>query len=317
MPYPLAFEKDVLSRPKNIKFKNTNLVLWKAKNKIVCMPDKCSHRNAKLSEGIVVKNKIECPYHGWTFSEAGSCTSIPQIKSDVKIPKACNVPTFPVTNYDGIIWYCNYTEIDSIPTFEKEFKKFYITDKSYYLPYSYQLQIENLLDPAHLHFVHDGFQGNKQNACPIKLTSFYENEKEIYGYFVHLDNTTPDLSIRFIKPGIVDVSVIDKNNHRLIRKNVIYVSPGLDDTCNVLFRDITMSDTFLKIHENTIFKNNVFESKYKLLNTTIIDLITDQDIKIIKSQTENIKDYCTAKYVLPGQSDRMIIAFRKWFCSTI
>lgn len=315
MPYPLAFEKDVLTKPTHVKFKSNHLVLWKAKNKIVCMPDRCSHRFAELSQGVVINNKIECPYHGWTFSEKGTCVKIPQLPPGRKTPKACNMITYPVTNFDGVIWFADHTEIKNIPTFEKDFKKFYITDKSFYLPYSYQLQIENLLDPAHLHFVHDGFQGNRARACPIKLTSFYENNKEIYGYFVHLDNTTPDLSIRFIKPGIVDVSVINKHSHKLMRKNVIYVSPALDNTCNVLFRDITMSDIFFKLHENTLFNNNIFESNYKLLNTTVIDMITDQDIKIIQSQSKNITDYCKIKYTLPAEADRMIVAFRKWYCS--
>jgi len=316
MPFPLAFEKDI-SKPTPVKFKKDNLVLWKSKNKVICMPDRCPHRYAKLSNGVIHNNKLECPYHGWTFTDKGKCVHIPQLPIDKKIPKACNSVTFPVTNHDGIIWFSDYNGIKELPVFEKEFKKFYLTDKSFYLPYSYQLQIENLLDPAHLHFVHDGFQGNRDNACPIKLTSFYENDKEIYGYFVHLDNTTPDLSIRFIKPGIVDVSVINKDTHKLIRKNVIYVSPALDNSCNVLFRDITMADTFFKMHENTIFKNNLFESKYKQLNTTIIDLITDQDVKIIKSQSENITEYNKIKYVLPAEADRMIVAFRKWYLKSV
>lgn len=315
MPLPLAFVKDIGMQPKSITFKNNNLVLWKSKNKIVCMPDRCSHRYAKLSDGVVVNNKIECPYHGWTFNDSGKCTKIPQLLPNKKIPKACTVKPMDIVIHDGIIWE-KEDVINHIPSFQKEFKPFYITDKSFCLPYSYQLQIENLLDPAHLHFVHDGFQGNKQNACPIKLKTYKETDIDLYGYFVHQDDTTPDLSIRFIKPGLVDVSVIDKFNKKLIRKNVIYVSPATADTCNVLFRDITINDAFVSLHENTLFSRNLFEDNYKLLNKTIIDLITEQDIKVIKSQTYNIQDYCNVKYVLPAEADRMIVAFRKWYCSS-
>jgi phenylpropionate dioxygenase-like ring-hydroxylating dioxygenase large terminal subunit len=308
MLYPLAFERDLV-KPKQVVFNNQKLVLWKGKN-VTCMPDKCTHRAAELSKGCVRNNKIECPYHGWTFNETGRCTHVPQLIKGRKQPKSCDMTTFPVSVYDGIVWMADTHYIKSLPEFKKEFKPFYITDQAYYLPYSYELQIENLLDPAHLHFVHDGFQGNRNNACPIKLESFYENDDEIFGYFIHMDNTTPDLSIRFYKPGVVDVSVINKETRKLMRKNVIYVSPGDGGHCNVLFRDITVNDAFVGLHEYS----PLFEKNYKRLNRTVIDLITDQDLKVIQSQSSNIREYCNAKYVLPCEGDRMIVAFRKWFC---
>lgn len=310
MLYPIAFEADVI-KPKSVTFNHQKLVLWKGK-KIACMPDRCPHRYAELSKGIVKNNKIECPYHGWTFNEKGACTHIPQLLDGKVKPKACNLKNIPVSVHDGIVWMADETYTKSLPEFRKEFKPFYITDQAYYLPYSYELQIENLLDPAHLHFVHDGFQGNRNNACPIKLDSFQETENEIFGYFIHLDNTTPDLSIRFYKPGIVDVSVIDKKSKKLMRKNIIYVSPGDANHCNVLFRDISANDALMGLHES----NRIFEKNYKRLNRTIIDLITDQDIAVIRSQSSNIQDYCNVKYALPCEADRMIVAFRKWICKT-
>lgn len=306
MAYPLAFERDITG-PKRVTFQNKNLVLWKGKKGVVAQPDSCPHRAAKLSDGRVIDNRLECPYHGWRFNETGKCTKIPQLLPGKKKPGACNLKNTEICSYDGIVW--SGDKVPTVPAFEKEYNTYFITDKSYYLPFSYQLQIENLLDPAHLHFVHDGFQGNRSRACPIKLVRFHENEKEIYGYFAHLDDVTPDISMLFTKPGVVDVSVINKDTKELFRKNVIYVSPGDEGNCNVLFRDIAI-DNLLGFYEKTIFARGVVENNYKTVNKTVIDLITEQDVKAIKGQMENRA--ALARYTMPAECDRMIVAFRLW-----
>lgn len=309
--FPLAFEKEIMS-PKRVVFKSSPLVLWKAKNKVIANPDICPHRAAKLSDGIVVGNKLECPYHGWRFNESGVCKKIPQLLPGKTIPTACNLKSVDVCSYDGIIW--TSTRAPDLTAFEEKYNPYHITDQSYYLPFTYQLQIENLLDPAHLHFVHDGFQGNKSNACPIKLVRFHESEKEIYGYFSHVDLTTPDIEMVFVKPGMVDVSVINKTTKKVMRKNVIYVSPGDDRHCNVLFRDIAI-DKVLDFYEKTFFAREFIGSNYKSLNKTIIDLITDQDVKAISGQMLNNAEQ--VRYVMPAECDRMIVAFRKWVLDKI
>lgn len=310
MAYPLAFEKDIVAT-KRVTFQNKNLVLWRGKKGVVAHPDSCPHRAAKLSDGRIIDGKLECPYHGWKFNEKGKCVKIPQLLPGKKKPGACNLREMEICSYDGILWTGKKEVVgESVTAFQTEYNPFFITDKSYYLPFTYQLQIENLLDPAHLHFVHDGFQGNRARACPIKLVRFHENEKEIYGYFAHLDDVTPDLEMRFIKPGVVDVSVINKDTRKVTRKNVIYVSPGDAEHCNVLFRDIAI-DGVLEFYEKTIFARGVMENNFKVLNRTVIDLITEQDVKAISGQMENRAEL--ARYTMPAECDRMIVAFRKWF----
>ena len=323
MYYPLAFEKDISIKPKSITLKKQDFVLWKSPKNVVCMPDRCPHRNAKLSAGRVIDNKrIECPYHGWQFNTKGDCIKIPQLTRD-KIPKMCSIKAFHTKIWDGIIWGSPVE--DTFPYPKKEYLKddqYYVTD--YYLdaPYNYYLQIENLLDPAHLHFVHDGFQGNRKKASPIRLKHFKDNEKEIYGYFEHDNEDTPDISVRFIKPAMVDVTIYNKKTKKLMRKNIIYVSPRDDRTSNVFFRDVAMKDTFLpeengwlRFHGDLLlngFSKNIVEEHYQVVNYEIIDRIMTQDLDILKGQQDNIPDYLKARYVLPAECDRMIIAFRKW-----
>jgi len=324
MYFPVAFEKDILITPKPIHFKNNEYVLWKSRKGIVCMPNRCPHRNAKLSNGrIILQSKLECPYHGWQFNPSGKCVKIPQLNDTTKIPKACHLNNIDLKIYDEIIWISPSTNgiFKDIETF-KENPNYYVTDYFLDAPYSYELQIENLLDPAHLHFVHDGFQGNRKRAGEIFLDKFYENENEIYGYFTHSNEETPDIEIKFYKPAMVVVAIYDKNTKKLLRKNIIYVSPKDKYTCNVMFRDVAMKEFlvpqdsfFLKFHGNLLINGpakGFVEDHYQFINTQVIDKIMEQDLDILKGQQENIGNYQNAKYVMPAPCDRLIIAFRNW-----
>lgn len=324
MYFPVAFEKDVLMTPKRIQLRQNEYVLWKSKKGIVCMPNRCPHRNARLSDGrVVLQSKLECPYHGWQFNPIGKCVKIPQLKEGTKIPKACNLKEVNLKVYDEIVWISPsmngiFKELEMF----KQNPNYYVTDYFLDAPYSYELQIENLLDPAHLHFVHDGFQGNRKRASEIFLDKFYENDNEIYGYFIHANEQTPDIEIKFYKPTMIVVAIYDKNTKTLLRKNIIYVSPKEKNTSNVLFRDVAIKELlvpqdsfFLKFHGNLLINGpakSFVEDHYQFINLQIIDKIMEQDLDILKGQQENIIDYKNAKYVMPAQCDRLIIAFRNW-----
>eukprot|EP00966_Prymnesium_polylepis_P267498 6179543-Prymnesium_polylepis.1 len=69
------------------------------------MSDACPHRLAPLSEGRVdAEGRIECPYHGWTFSESGECTKIPQLKADGAAPvlARCGGTAYATVEKQGI-----------------------------------------------------------------------------------------------------------------------------------------------------------------------------------------------------------------------
>jgi len=257
---PVLFEKDILDTPKAFRLSNKNYVVWKSEKKYYCMPDRCPHRAAKLSAGRIVEKTIECPYHGWRFDKHGVCTTIPQLDSAKPIPKSCHLPILPVQMVDGILWIAE-KGIRNDPIDFQYTKDRNAVVSNYYLeaPYNYYLQVENLLDPAHLHFIHDGFQGDRTKASHIVVKHMYEDDTKLYGYFEHTSNT-PDIEISFLKPYVVDVSIRDKNTKTILRKNIIYVSPINDRSCNVLFRDVAFKDTllprnpFLKFHGEMLFQ---------------------------------------------------------------
>src|SRR5687767_9125881 len=54
------------------------IVLYRGTDgKPVALSDRCLHRNAPLSAGVVVDGCIGCPYHGWTYDRTGKCINVP------------------------------------------------------------------------------------------------------------------------------------------------------------------------------------------------------------------------------------------------
>lgn len=325
---PLYFSKDLKSgSSKSLVVHGKPYVLWKTQTgQYSLLSNRCPHRGARLSDGKV-HNVISCPYHGWEFDTDGTCVNIPQMPKNntFNIPKSCNVPSITCTEDDGIIWANIGMRSDNTHILKTNYlsKKndYFVTDYFLNAPYSYFLQAENLLDPAHIHFVHDGFQGNSKKGCPLKVSKFVETNDEISAYFKHdsNDKTLPDIYIKFNIPYNIEVSIFN-NEKKVVRKNIIYMYPTSNTTCNVLFRDVALkkyiSPKSLAL-EVDLFINvlapNLVNTHYNLINNTVVDKIMDQDIFVLQGQQELQKlEYLDSKYVLPTESDKLIIAYRKY-----
>jgi phenylpropionate dioxygenase-like ring-hydroxylating dioxygenase large terminal subunit len=317
-----------INKPKPFTLLNKNYVIWKTDNgNLNCTINKCSHRGAKLSDGIIRNNCIECPYHGWQFNGNGKCKFIPQVplmeRDTYKPPKSCNIKSIDSKVFDDIVWVNPYDQDVEFSPLEKwnDPSKYLITDYPLDVSYNFALQIENLLDPAHLHFVHDGFQGNRNKASAVFAKDLKIDKKELSARFVHENKDTPQIIIKFHIPSIVEVSIMDKKMN-VVRKNIIYVSPSQKGKCRVLFRDIAVKkyltpedNLFVKKHVNLLidgFAKPFIDSHYQLINQEVVMSIMKQDIDVLMGQQENIGNYFDSVYTMPTESDRLIVEFRKW-----
>lgn len=314
-PQPLRFQSD---QKRVVKLLNESLLLW---NNAI-FKDRCPHRGAKLSQGRVTSTSLECPYHGWQFDPSGRCTRVPQMESNRSIPSACNATTLPCTLHDGIAWRGTKAGMNPLVTNEPTWfqnDRCLVADYALEVPYSYLVQIENLLDPAHIHFVHDGYQGSRDRASPIKATLIANNEHEISASFTHTDDrvNVPDIVIRFLIPSVVDVSILDASGNT-VRKNIIYVSPRDDASCNVMFRDVLMKDYMIPSSMPVLLKSHVEfltdmlpVDSYQSVAKSIVKDIMEQDVSILVGQHDN--DPMLYPYVMPTESDLLIRLFRAWY----
>ncbi len=135
-----------------------DLVLWRdARNRIVCMRDRCPHRHAKISDGRGCDGRFRCPYHGLQFYETGSCRYIPANGSDGIIPKSLKAELFRIEEVHGFVWlwWGEYENtLPPLPWFNEFNQCISHISLPYVWPTHYTRIIENLLDAAHVPVVH-------------------------------------------------------------------------------------------------------------------------------------------------------------------
>ena len=122
----------------------------------VALADKCAHRHAPLSEGKLVGDNIQCPYHGLEYDASGDCVRVP---GQSTIPPGCRVRSFPVVERYQWIWVwmgdpalANPGDIEDFHWMDAPGWK--AKGERMHLKANYKLLIENLLELSHLSYVH-------------------------------------------------------------------------------------------------------------------------------------------------------------------
>jgi phenylpropionate dioxygenase-like ring-hydroxylating dioxygenase large terminal subunit len=158
--YPI-FESRLLrrNRPVGVRRLGQDLVIWRdGGGRAVAMSDRCPHRAARLSRGVVRDGCIECPYHGFRWNSAGNCVLIPVNGADAPIPDGFEAHPMLAREEHGLIWLWHGEPAEAaaeLPWFEPapwENGSLYTT--SFEVDVSYLRVMENMGDFFHVPFVH-------------------------------------------------------------------------------------------------------------------------------------------------------------------
>ena len=138
---------------------------------VVGLDDRCPHRGFPLSAGALIKDEVQCGYHGLRFDACGTCVSVP---GQERIPTRANVGARPVVEQGAWIWmwmgdpdHADHERLPATPWFVDE--QWSLVEGMEPLPARYGLLIDNLLDLSHETFLHDGYIGTPEVAeTPIE-----------------------------------------------------------------------------------------------------------------------------------------------------
>jgi len=157
-----------------IKILDENIVFYRtSKGQVIAMKDSCPHRFLPLSMGKLIGDDIQCGYHGITYNCEGQCVRIPGQK---KIQKTLNVQTYPVHEQHDIVWIwmgenslAETSEIFDMPQFSQS--EWEINHgEALHLNSNYLNVAENLVDPAHVSFVHPTTLGSSDSEdVPVEF----------------------------------------------------------------------------------------------------------------------------------------------------
>jgi phenylpropionate dioxygenase-like ring-hydroxylating dioxygenase large terminal subunit len=164
------------------------LALFRDKEGVArAVTDRCLHRAAALSAGVVIDGNLCCPYHGWTYDGGGHCVHIPSLGpsqrgtrlSDADHGKAglklapddvgC-LPTWPTLEQDGLVYVYLGGSVDT--ALRPPFRVPHRDDPAwhvYFMVTSFDNGVtnlvENFMDVPHTVFVHEGWFRKPAAKC--------------------------------------------------------------------------------------------------------------------------------------------------------
>lgn len=171
--YVAAWDREITRALKPLTILDERIVFYRTTlGQVVALEDACPHRKLPLSMGRLQGDRIECGYHGLTFDAAGACTRVPC--SDY-IPRGARVHSYPAVSRYGLVWiWMGPPELaDPATIFPVQHwgepgwgtnSGDAMTVDAHYL-----FVTDNLLDPSHVAWVHQGSFGNA--ACESEPVS--------------------------------------------------------------------------------------------------------------------------------------------------
>ncbi|MGG6242469.1 Rieske 2Fe-2S domain-containing protein [Nodosilinea sp. AN01ver1] len=170
--YPVMPIADLTDGPQSFTLLGEPLVLWlTTEGEPAALRDRCCHRSAKLSMGIVQNGCVRCPYHGWSYNADGSCANVPQLDPGVAIPKTYRVDAFQCAERYGYVWVC-LSEDPLLPL--PEISEAEVSENrlipQFYEPWqcSGLRVMENSFDNAHFSIVHAESFGVTEQPKPAR-----------------------------------------------------------------------------------------------------------------------------------------------------
>ncbi|MBX2879297.1 MAG: aromatic ring-hydroxylating dioxygenase subunit alpha [Granulosicoccus sp.] len=141
-----------------------HLVMYRSESgDVIALEDRCPHRLLPLSKGKRIGDDIQCGYHGMTFNCKGQCVRIP---GQENVPSTAYVTAYPVVQKNDIVfvWMGEPSRADTqvvfdMPEFQSDRWHVHQGD-ALHLNANYLNVAENLVDPAHVSFVHPTTLGN-------------------------------------------------------------------------------------------------------------------------------------------------------------
>lgn len=167
----LARTRTITAKPKKIALNGSSMVAFRNKaGKVVVVPGRCAHRGMDLAQGRVVKDCLECPYHGWKYVEGAY-----QMPFTGTVRE--NPSPFHFAEQDGLLWgTLAHTDVGSPPP------KLVTPGNDPYqtlwfetvIRQSAHVILENGIDPTHASWVHAnpfGFGVYEQAPKQIRYTA--------------------------------------------------------------------------------------------------------------------------------------------------
>lgn len=158
--YPVCPSSFVKDQPISLRRLGYKIVLWRdAQGVVHALEDHCPHRGAPLSLGVILGDRIACPYHGVEVREDGVVTRVPG-QPGCKLEGMTATRRFHAQESNGAIFLFNASEpnLKTPPPLVLP-EQLTSPEWSSFLCYTewgcdYRYVVDNVIDPMHGAYLH-------------------------------------------------------------------------------------------------------------------------------------------------------------------
>lgn len=174
--YVAGWSSEIDQELRRFTILDDHIVLYRRQDgSVVGLEDRCPHRLLPLSKGKRIGDNIQCGYHGLTFDCSGKCVRVP---GQNNLPASAYVDAYPIVERHNIVWIwmgdtekADPSEIFDMPGFTDPAWEAHQGD-ALHLKSNYLNVAENLVDPAHVSFVHPTTLGNSASEnVPVHVST--------------------------------------------------------------------------------------------------------------------------------------------------
>ena len=186
---PVALSRQLKAKPLARQIGDVPIVLFRGPSGVTALEDRCPHRNYPLSDGQVENGVLRCPYHGWRFDGAGACIEIPGADPDQPLGKL-GARRLAVVERHGAIFVRLDGEapLDLPPLVGDPGHDHFWWTRAPWRGRALDA-LENILDPFHTNFIHDGLIRMSRRRQAVRQTLTVRTD----GFEVAYDQDSPDV----------------------------------------------------------------------------------------------------------------------------
>ena len=158
--YPICPSGFIKESPVSLRRLGRKFAFWRDHSgKLHALEDRCPHRGAPLSQGVILGDRLSCPYHGVEVRCDGVAVRVPG-SPGCKLEGSQSTRFFHVEERAGAVWLYNAKE--SVATPPPLVLPEQLSDDEQYSSFlcyaewkgDYRYVLDNVMDPMHGTFLH-------------------------------------------------------------------------------------------------------------------------------------------------------------------
>jgi phenylpropionate dioxygenase-like ring-hydroxylating dioxygenase large terminal subunit len=283
-----------------VRLLEEDIVLWRAGEKIHAWRDLCLHRGTRLSLGRVENETLICPYHGWTYNEAGQCIRFPA-HPDQKPPTTARTKIYHAQEKYNWIWVSLGDPSHDIAAFPQWGDPAFriVNCGPYTMNASGPRAVENFLDVTHFPFVHQGLLGDpahpEVNDYAVETTPAGVIARDISVWQPDPDGTGKGARVTYTYKVLRPLTAYFIKSSAGPRFAMYFTITPVAERASIVWMYVAMDYGDLTDEQVRKFQDDIIK----------------QDIPIVESQRPELLPL-DLQAELHLRSDRTAIAYRRW-----